>query len=65
MDAETAKWIIGGMAAGYVALAVYIVKLHADIRGLLKERLQSAEDRLRLLDMMGGPGNQGQPGGDE
>jgi len=58
MDVELAKWIIGGEAVAIAALAGYIVKLHADIRGLLKERLQSAEEKLKLLEMLGG-GNSG------
>jgi hypothetical protein len=65
VDTELVKWIIGGMAAGYVALAVYIAKLHANINQMLQDRLKSAEEKLALLDMLknnhggsssGGPG---------
>lgn len=50
MDLELAKWIIGGMAAGYVGLAWYIVKLHSTINQMLQDRLKSAEEKLALLE---------------
>lgn len=65
MDLDLAKWIIGGMAAGYVAMAVYITTLHAKINQMLQDRLKSAEEKLALLEMLknnhggsssGGPG---------
>lgn len=65
MDADTAKWIIGGMAVGYVALAGYIVKLWRERDEERKERLMRAEEKLKLLETMRGGGDQpGQPGGD-
>lgn len=52
VDSALATWIIGGMALGYVGLAGYIVKLHATIHQMLRERLKSAEDKLALLELL-------------
>lgn len=52
MDLDLAKWIIGGMAGGYVGLALYIARLHANINQMLKDRLKSAEEKLELLEQL-------------
>ena len=52
MDAEMAKWIIGGMAIAIVAMASYIVKLWRDRDEERKERLRRAEEKLALLELL-------------
>lgn len=52
MDPELAKWIIGGMAVGYLGLGAYIAKLHSKIHQMLQDRLKSAEDKLALIELL-------------
>ena len=52
MDADMAKWIIGGMAIAIVAMASYIVKLWRDRDEERKERLRRAEEKLALLELL-------------
>jgi uncharacterized membrane protein len=60
------KWIIGGMAAGYVVLAGYIVKLWRERDEERKERLKRAEEKLALLELLKQErGGNAPTGGDE
>lgn len=43
MDLDMAKWIIGGMATGMVAMAGYIVKQHLAERAILKAWLHDVQ----------------------
>jgi len=65
MDAEMAKWIIGGMAIAIVAMASYIVKLWRERDEERKERLARAEEKLALLGLLKneGRGDDAQTGG--
>lgn len=49
MDAETAKWIIGGMAVGYVLLGGYIAKQHLEIKDLWKARVDGLQAQIDTL----------------
>ena len=49
MDADIFKWIIGGMAFGYVAIATYIVKLHLEIKELNAARIKWLKDQLKAM----------------
>ena len=49
MDLDMAKWIIGGMAFGYVLLGGYIAKLHLEIKALWGARVTALEAQLAAL----------------
>ena len=49
MDLDMAKWIIGGMAFGYVLLGGYVAKQHLEIKALWEARVKGLEAQVAAL----------------
>ncbi len=49
MDAETAKWIIGGLVVAVLGLSSYIVKLHLDNKALWQARVEDLQAQIDTL----------------
>ncbi len=49
MDSETSIWIIRAMGVGMGSMAIYIVRLHLEIKGLWEARVSGLEDQIAML----------------